>query len=137
MPEAISNSKPKAKKEHQCELCRKTIKVGETYDDQFLKYEGETYHFKMHSICHEISSCLWSYIEPDEGIHDEDFKDGCQEYCYRFVCPMCVHWIDEDTCEDGNVYCLDKIATRLKEYGLKKEPGRYGMPHWVEFRRVE
>jgi len=136
MPELISSSRPKARKTHKCQLCNKSIAIGEVYRKQFLKYDGQAYDFKEHDRCGEIASYLWNYIDPDEGMTDEHFQEGCQAYCSQFICPMCVHLIDED-CEDGQNYCLDKIATHLKKYGLKKEPGKYGIPHWVEFEREE
>jgi len=43
----------------------------------------------------------------------------------------------DDECEDGQVYCLNKIADRLKEYGIKEEPDKYGMPRWVEVKRKD
>jgi len=136
MPKLISYSTRKARKIHKCGLCNNDIATGELYRRHFLKYEGQVYSFKEHDICGEIASCLWNFIDPNEGMTEEDFQEGCQEYCSRFVCPLCVHWID-DECEDGQVYCLNKIADRLKEYGIKEEPDKYGMPRWVEVKRKD
>lgn len=30
-----------------------------------------------------------------------------------------------------------EMIAMLEEYGIKEEPGKYGMPHWVEFRRKD
>lgn len=126
MVEVISSNDVKARKEHECGLCTEKIQKGETYNNQTCKFEGSIYTFKAHTQCKEIASMLWNYIDPDEGMTDQDFLDGVQEYCYGFVCSHCEKYIDED-CSIGNSYCLDKVHTRLKEKGLKWEGYR-----WVE-----
>ena len=133
MPELISFSTRKARKNHRCELCSGEIIKGELYRRQFLKYGGEVYDFKEHDICGEIAGYLWNYLNPTDGLTEEYFQEGCSVYCYDFVCPHCEH-ITEDGCDTGEPYCLDKILERLREYGLKKDEQTF---KWVEFKRLE
>lgn len=133
MPELISNSTQKARKVHKCQLCNGDIPIGEVYRRQFLKYDGQVYDFKEHDRCGEIASFLWNFIDPDEGMTEDDFKEGCQYYCGSFVCPACEYWNDkseEEDCKKGEVYCLDRILERLKTHGLKRDG--WG---WKEFER--
>jgi hypothetical protein len=131
MPELISQSTQKARKAHECGLCCKGIAIGEEYKKQFLKYCGEVYGFKEHLQCNEIANRLWSFIDPDEGMTEEDFQEGCQSYCVQFICPHCEEWdkgIDE--CKKDESYCLDKIQARLKTHGLRKVKNSF---RWAEY----
>ena len=136
MPELISFSTRKARKNHKCGLCGDEIIKGELYRRQFLKYGGEVYDFKEHERCGEIATALWHYLDPADGLTEEYFEEGCQEYCCRFVCPHCEHWdkSEDAECSKGLDYCLDKILERLVEYGLKIDKQSY---KWVEFKRLE
>ena len=129
MPELLSDSEPKANKTHKCDLCEMDIAKGEKYKRQQLKYEGDLYAFKMHKQCSEISSLLWNFIDPDEGMTSEDFTDGCQRYCWEFVCPHCPQ-MDEisEECKDDKGYCLDRILQRLTEKGRPRKAGNV----WIE-----
>jgi hypothetical protein len=134
VPELISVSTQKARKNHRCNLCNRVIEKGETYRRQFIKDSGDTYSFKEHDKCGEIANYLWAYIDPDEGMTEESFTEGCGYYCQTFVCPHCEHWdkSEDEECSKGHEYCLDKILERLKQYGLKKDGYK-----WIEFKRQE
>jgi hypothetical protein len=126
MPDVISSCTHKARKEHQCQLCNRKINAGEEYDRQVNKFDGTVYTFKSHKQCSEISSHLWNYIDPDEGMTDEDFIEGVGSYCYNFVCPECTDKEEgeygdckKDTIED----CLSRIHDRLIKKGSPKREG--------------
>lgn len=70
--ETISSKTQKARKEHQCDWCNGTIKVGETYRRQFLVYD-EPYTWKNHIPCEEIASKLNWFDNCCEGLTSEDF----------------------------------------------------------------
>ena len=135
MPEVISKSNPKARKQYECMLCGGTINKGEIYDRQVCKYDGEIYSFISHKQCNEISSMLWNYIDPDEGMTSEDFQEGIGYYCYQFICPHCDNWNSEDSeCQvdyDPMESRLYLVAERLKKYPLKRVKTKYGTD-WKE-----
>lgn len=137
--DCIATKHRKARKEHRCELCGGKINAGEHYVYTFQKDGGDVTSFKNHEQCDFILGELWRFLDPDDGISDDGFQEGCQEYCHEFVCPHCEH-CNEGDCEldEPLPYCLDKIAARLKTHSLKKEnTGRYGLPQWVEHERQE
>ena len=87
MPDILQEKERKARKPHVCDYCGKTIEKGEAYEWAKLKYDGTIYEWKNHKKCGFIASELWSYIDPDNGMTEEDFQEGCREFCHAFVCP--------------------------------------------------
>lgn len=71
----LSNTTPKARKEHQCNFCSGKIGVGETYKHQVNVYEGDIYQWKTHTRCSEITSKLKMYEDADEGVCDQMFSE--------------------------------------------------------------
>jgi predicted RNA-binding Zn-ribbon protein involved in translation (DUF1610 family) len=135
MPELISKTFPRARKYHRCDLCNQKIEPGEVYESQFCKYEGQVYKFRSHDVCRKISSKLWGFIDPDEGMTEEAYQEGVNEYCWQFVCPHCQEWDFEgeecrSSCEPHDD-CKEKILERLANYPLKQEKTKYGK-RWVE-----
>ena len=51
MSEVLSNSTPKARKQHQCYLCAKPIEVGSTYVRSSGTYDGNFWTIAMHVAC--------------------------------------------------------------------------------------
>ena len=80
MLETLSDSKPRAKKEHRCDWCGGIIKKGEIYHKSNLKCYGELYSWKNHVKCSWICSQL-NMSHEGNGITDEDFMD----YVYEFL----------------------------------------------------
>lgn len=78
-----------ARKPHRCNLCGYEIKKGEQYLAATYLCEGSIYDFLTHAECDELSSWLTDYIDPDEGITEDDFRDACSDVCQTFVCPDC------------------------------------------------
>ena len=122
MPEILQEKERKARKPHVCDYCGKTIEKGEAYEWAKLKYEEIIYEWKNHKKCGFIASELWSYIDPDNGMTEEDFQEGCCEFCHAFVCPDCDQYDKEfEDCSKDESYCIDKIYGFLQAHELYKD----------------
>lgn len=127
MVEVITNEKRKARKEHTCSYCNGTIKKGEEYHYSTLKYEGNIYDWKSHEKCQFIAQALWSYIDPDEGMTESDFDEGCQDFCGTFVCPDCIHHDENEGCDQDEAYCIEKIYDTLQTHEVIMTRDKYGI----------
>lgn len=118
MNEVLLMSNRKARKEHTCNYCGGVIKENEVYS--YTKIKGDyLYDWKAHLKCEAVASGLWDFIDPDDGMTQDDFFDGCQEFCRTFVCPNCEHMDKEsDECEIDETFCIDRIAKVLDDYDL-------------------
>lgn len=114
MPQTLDKKDRLARKPHICSYCGGVIAKGETYEWAKLAYEGELYEWKNHKECGAIATTLRNYIDPDEGMTEEDFREGCAAFCGEFICPDC-----KDKEEDC-YYCLDKIYDFLQKNDLKR-----------------
>ena len=112
----------KAGKSHRCNWCGKAIEKGERYEYQKFVYDGEMCDWKAHLACSRIASAIWDYVDPDEGMRSDEFMDGCQEACQRFICPDCQRWNKEyEECEDDEPYCIDKMDEFFKTQELYED----------------
>lgn len=131
MPEILQRKGRTARKPHTCSYCGGVIEKGETYDWAKLAHEGEIYEWKNHKKCGFIASELWSYIDPDDGMTDEDFRDGCLEFCQTFICPDCKQYDKEfEDCSKGELYCIDKIYDFLQTNELYKDYHKGCFEYW-------
>lgn len=130
MPEILDEKDRKARKEHSCDYCQEIIKKGETYEWASLKAD-ELYEWKNHKRCGFIARELWSFIDPNDGMTESDFQEGCAEFCDVFICKGC-----SDRDEDC-YYCLDKIYEVLQRKKLELEHGKCGILYWVLKERVD
>ena len=73
--ETLSDSKPKARKDHKCNFCHGVIRKGTLYHSQTNVYDGSIYTWKTHSHCGEIASKLKMYDDCDEGVTDDVFNE--------------------------------------------------------------
>lgn len=74
--ENISRGTRKAIKIHTCDYCNGEIKIGETYNYQFNKANGEIYTWKSHMKCEDVASYYRMHDECwDEGLDSESFKE--------------------------------------------------------------
>ena len=105
-----------ARKPHRCDYCGEWINKGEKYDYQKNIFDGTFYEWHTHLACSRIASAIWDYCDPDEGMSDQVFQDGCQEVCLRFVCPDCLKWNKEYECDDDKTYCIDKMDEFFKTH---------------------
>lgn len=114
MPDLLDKKIRKARNPHICSYCNATIEKGEEYEWSKLAYEGEVYEWKSHISCKEIAVEIWDYVEPDEGMTEEDFREGVTAVCETFICPGCS---EEKCCK---TYCMDKVVEIFKKHTLKE-----------------
>ena len=133
MPDILEEKNRIARKEHKCSYCNETIEKGTKYEFAKLIYEGRLYEWKNHIGCGMIASKLWNFIDPDDGMTEDDFHEGCREFCNIFICPGCDKYNKEsDECIEDKTYCIDKITEILKTHDFKrvKKDGDW-MVKWV------
>lgn len=115
MVETIYQQDRKARKPHTCDYCGDVIETGEVYNHATLKCDGEVYTWKAHSKCISIASDLWDFIDPLEGMTEDDFQYGCKDFCRTFICPDCTHW-DIDDCDKDESFCVNEIYDFLQTH---------------------
>ena len=115
MPDLLASKDRVARKAHICSYCGDTIQKGETYEWAKLAFDGELYEWKNHKKCGFIAQEIWSFVDPDNGMTDDDFIQGVVDVCRAFICPMCSDPAKED---DSCYVCLDKVYEFLKENEL-------------------
>jgi hypothetical protein len=79
--EIIEDGKHIARKEHECNFCHGVINIGEEYEYQKNKHDGEFYTWKTHIKCSELATALKMYENCcyDEGLTDDDFYEYISE----------------------------------------------------------
>lgn len=84
----LKESKPIAKKEHQCDWCYGTIKKGEVYERQSNVADGDFYEWKNHLKCRQIAKALdmWDWVGPEYGLDADSFQESINEE-YRSLAP--------------------------------------------------
>ena len=132
MNELLARKDRKARKNHECDLCGETIPKGELYVWSKNVYDGNIYEWHEHKNCSEVCSAIWEYVDPDEGMSDQEFQDGCCEVCQCFICPDCPKYDNETgECEDDVTYCIDKMAEFFKTHRLYRDGrNKYGREIW-------
>lgn len=126
MPDIISECDRKARKPHTCSYCGQIINPGEIYHHAVLKYD-DIYQWNSHKKCDFVSGALWAYIDPDEGMTEDDFQEGCSNFCREFICPNCATWDDESgECRNDLNFCVDKIYDFLQTHDFKRVKDKHG-----------
>jgi len=72
----LRSNKPKARKEHTCDLCFEKINKGEVYNNSTVVY-GDIYEWKTHIRCEQIALKLKMY--DDEGLTGEIFHECIED----------------------------------------------------------
>lgn len=139
--QTIKEETRKARKQHNCDLCGKSIPKDEEYNYAFVVDGGDSWGFKAHLKCRFIMHELWQWFDPDEGLTHEHFEENLPEYCELFVCPHCPDFYQDENEDNAcklskcpGIDCIDKIVKRLEEYALKKEKIKDG---WRLYQFVE
>jgi len=130
--EILVDTKRKARKPHTCSYCGEAILKGEMYDYSKLKsdYSDGLYEWKSHEKCSFIASELWSYIDPDEGMTEENFRDGCSDFCRAFICHDCPNADNEaEECKLDKYFCVDKINEHLRTHDFRRVKDSRGWTH--------
>jgi ribosomal protein L24E len=111
----------KARKQHACDWCGKSIEKGEEYERQKFLYDGDFYEWHSHLACSRIASAIWDYCDPDEGMDEDQFHEGCSEVCKMFICPDCPEWNKEyEDCDKDESFCLDRMDKFFETHELYK-----------------
>lgn len=77
----LSESRPKANKEHKCMWCGGTIKIGEVYEKQTIKSDY-IYTWINHSKCLDLSHKLKMYDYDCDGVSSDVFMEYVYQYLY-------------------------------------------------------
>ena len=79
MSEQLDQKNRIARKPHSCDYCGKLIKKGEEYEWSKNIWEGTIYEWHNHLACGRVASAIWDYVDPDDGMDEDQFMDGCGE----------------------------------------------------------
>lgn len=102
-----------ARKEHHCNYCGEKIKKDEKYEWSKLTNGDYLYEWKSHHKCNYVANKLWEFIDPDEGMSEVEFKDGCVEFMHVYLCSDC-----NDTYEDCFSY---QAVNKIYDYFKRQE----------------
>lgn len=121
MGELISESWRTARKRHECDLCGREITVGEKYYHTVQKDYGEMSTFRTHEKCEFIFMEIRDYVDPNDGMSEEDFMDALYDIRHDFICPDCDNFLEDDT-YGGFCDCdeVDEVYKCLQKYELYK-----------------
>lgn len=142
MAEYIDERIVRARKVHICDFCHEDINPGTKYRDFVGKEAGQVYHHKSHLRCAFIASELEEYVSPWDGMTDDEFMEGCNNFCREFLCDKCPNWdkkyreCKEDFC--GSSECIDKVGETLLKYDFvaeKRFPNKPVSRFWNPYRR--
>jgi len=118
MADIVSTQTPKARKAHKCDWCGGKIEVGERYERTFITDYGDAWTWKCHPECQRLVQIFidMDYIEREDLVSRDSFREACQEYCRAHICPGCESWDKErNRCRNDQGYCLEKIKEMLLE----------------------
>ena len=68
----LSNTKPRAKKVHQCIWCSENIEVGERYRHERSVYDRRMQNHKWHLECDDAAKEYFSHNGPDFDAWDNE-----------------------------------------------------------------
>lgn len=106
----LHRTKPKARKEHQCSSCYRTITVGEVYERQDNVFDGARYAYLICEHCRAITNRVLDLI-PDywceDGFSEETISEGMREYAKTLADLRMLAWFRRRwTRDDGTVVAL-------------------------------
>ena len=106
----------KARKRHNCGFCGRPIEKGERYEEQRCIGDGGPYVFRSHERCQRVSNAIWDYVDPDNGMTQDEFCDAVNELMLTFFCPFRCDRFDKENgeCKEGRLG-TDYIA-KFDEY---------------------
>lgn len=110
-----------ARKGHVCSLCGGIIHKGENYELQKNICDGRMYQFKSHLHCRDLSSAIWDYVDPYEGMTGMEFSDAVIDLATTFYCPRhCDCWKKPDSDCEGfdSDECTKKFAKFMETHKL-------------------
>lgn len=112
--ETIRTAIVKASKQHTCDYCGSKIPKGERYKRSVNTIDGRLYTWKSHLSCAKLCGKIWDYVDPDEGMTSDEFRDAVCELANTFYCPFHCDEYDNDIqdCDRGFDYdvCVERFA---------------------------
>ena len=112
----------KARKRYSCGFCGRTIEKGERYKEQRCIGDGGPYVFRSHERCQRVSNAIWDYVDPDNGMTQDEFCDAVNELMSTFFCPFRCDRFDKENgeCKEGRfgTNCTAKFDEYLKTHEL-------------------
>jgi hypothetical protein len=88
-PEFYNSGRPKARKEHRCEDCRRTIAKGQVYRRDSGKFDGELFSYKTCLICDEIRQAFTCAEYDQVGPPPGDLWSDIQEMMFPNLTTAC------------------------------------------------
>lgn len=84
MPTLLKETKPVARKEHECMFCGEKIKIGQKYLRQTAVLDDAPYDFICHEECQDVAKKLGMYddCDPDYGLQPDEFVEFIDQYVY-------------------------------------------------------
>lgn len=82
MMEFYSEKTPTARKEHECEMCGRAIKIGEKHVYQSGKYDGDFFSRRYHNECADILNRFCDETGDNEFNYDLISEWWDDRYCY-------------------------------------------------------
>ena len=130
----LTHKHVKARKPHHCDLCGCVIQKGEVYEWQSNVSDGQLYTFRAHLHCQDLSSAIWNYVDPDEGMTLDAFQEAVQSLMSTFYCPFhCAKYNKElHDCDNEHGFntntCVREFAKFMetREFLVVRDP-KYGM----------
>ena len=119
--EVIERRNVRARKDHRCDLCGCVIAKGELHEWQKNKCNGELYVFRVHLHCQELSGKIWDYVDPDEGMCDDEFYDALLALASIFYCPFHCDEYEEDMCDCDRGFDADVCVRRFAKFMESRE----------------
>ena len=120
--EMLTQYSRKARKRHRCGFCGRTIEKGERYKEQRCIGDGGPYVFRAHERCQRVSNAIWDYVDPDNGMTQDEFCDAVNELMSTFFCPFRCDRFDKENgeCKEGRfgTDCIAKFDEYLKTHRL-------------------
>lgn len=80
----LSESTPKARKEHTCNYCSGIIEKGEKYNSASMLYDG-FYVWKSHITCQELSGLLNMDDGLDDGVTQDYFMETIMDEYFERI----------------------------------------------------
>ena len=77
----LSDTKPKARKDHRCSCCLGLIRKGVTYSRTTCIYDGRMYDWLSCPGCDDIASAVFNWIAyADEGVTADDYDEWARDH---------------------------------------------------------
>lgn len=102
MSDFYVESKYKARKQHKCDWCRRTIEKGDTYIKAFGVWQGNLQNRKDCNECHNLINAMSHDKDYRDYVYNDGFDDETlMEFHQEKICPLCTHY---ENCNGMDLY---------------------------------